>query len=367
MPRRPTGGRDGGRAAKQRPPPRRHLYLVTEDWAEGYSIRKVDLAVDNLADTDEPEPEPRRLPPAVLRLEVPHNGPRHFAAAFGTKILFLQLTPWRYAPVFDVRTGCLTFGPRTERIPAAPIYVPLGGDSLFRLDFGRFETLGPPPPPRDFEPTWADEFPEWSWRRLPIPPFARQLVTSHAVHPDGRTFFVSVRVQGRDDAGNTFTFDTGAVDDPGWTCHRGWRLPFKGPAHYDQKLGAWVGLTDDPATLGHLCSCQAPSTDDGGCWKPPAWKLSREKLFRQDNPAEKHAGATLVSLGTGYRSRFCLVECLSRPGSRRHLLRLTTFSPRYHKNGDLGTNRRRRVQSFKLPKVWFKDSGFLESPVAFWL
>uniref|UniRef100_A0ACD6AP50 Uncharacterized protein n=1 Tax=Avena sativa TaxID=4498 RepID=A0ACD6AP50_AVESA len=362
MPRRPAGGRVGGRAAKRPcPRPRRFLYLVTEDWTEGYSIRKVDLAEGHADD----QQAPRRLPPIVLRLEAPHNGPRHFAAAFGTKILAMHQTPRRYIPVFDVRTRSLNFGPPVQRLPAAPICVPLG-DNLYRLDFCRFEMLCPPPPPSDEELCWSDDLPEWSWRRLPIPPFRHQYVTSHAVHPDGRTIFVSVKVEGCN-TGNTFTFDTGA-DDPMWTCHHEWQLPFKGPAHFDQKLDAWVGLTDDPATIGHLCSCQAPSTDDDGCWQPPAWKLSREKLFHQDYPGETHTGAALVCLGMGYKSRFCLVECLSRVGSRLHLLRLTTFSLKYHKNGDLGARRRRRrVQSFKLTKPLIKNSGFLENPVAFWL
>jgi hypothetical protein len=219
----------------------------------------------------------------------------------------------------------------------------------------------------EHELLWCDDLPEWSWRPLQVPPFRHKFVTSHAVHPDGRTIFVSVKVEGRD-KGNTFTFDTG-VDDAIWACHRGWQLPFKGPAHYDRKLDAWVGLTGDPATAGHLCSCRVPSTGDDGCWQPPAWKLSREKLFRQDYPpGETHTGATLVYLGMGYKSRFCLVECLSRRvGSRRHLLRLTTFSLKYHKNGDLGASRRRRVQSFKLTKPRIRNSGFLEHPVAFWL
>lgn len=41
---------------------------------------------------------------------------------------------------------------------------------------------------------------------------------------------------------------------------------------------------------------------------PPAWKLSKEKLFCED-PAEEHIGATLVYMGS--RNKFCLVQCLS--------------------------------------------------------
>ncbi|XBH94742.1 hypothetical protein VPH35_085433 [Triticum aestivum] len=345
MPRRPAGGRAAKRAR------RRRLYLVTEDWKQGYSIREVDLMEDHgNADSDADDQEPRRMPPPVLRREAPHNGPWHFAAAFGTKIMALHLTPWRYTPVFDVQTRCLTFGPPTI--------------GMATFGFRKFHVLRPPPPRT--EVLCCNVPKEWSWRCL-TPPFGEHQVTSHAVHPDGRTLFASVRVKGRD-TGDTFTCDTGAgadADDPKWTAaHREWELPFKGPGHYDPRLDAWVGLTDDPATAGHICCCQVPSPDDV-CSSPPAWKLSREKLFCRD-PAEAHTGASLVYLGTGYRSRFCLVECLQR-GWRRHQLRLTTFFPRYHKNGDLGISKRRRVQSFKLPKTRGKDSGFLKNPVAFWL
>ncbi|KAI4984888.1 uncharacterized protein LOC123452250 [Hordeum vulgare subsp. vulgare] len=360
MPKRPARGGVGERAAKR--PRQRRLYLVTEDWKEGYSIYEVDLTDDHGAtdaDFDSDEQEPRRLPSPVLRLEAPHNGPWHFAAAFGTKIMALHLTPWRYTPVFDVQTRCLTFGPPTE-ITTIPIHVPVG-DSLFKLGFRKFHVLRPAPPRS--EVLWCKVPEEWSWHCLTPPPFGDHRVTSHAVHPDGRTLFVTVKVKGRD-IGHTFTCDTGVdTDDPEWTAHREWELPFKGHGHYDHRLDAWVGLTDDPATVGHICCCRVPSLDDAR-WPAPAWKLSREKLFCRD-PTEMHTGASLVYLGTGHKSRFCLVECLSR-GSR-HQLRLTTFSPRYHKNGDLGISKRRWVRSFKLPKTRGKDSGFLKNPVAFWL
>ncbi|KQK13193.1 hypothetical protein BRADI_1g08521v3 [Brachypodium distachyon] len=361
MPRRPAGGRGGGRAANR--PCTRHLYLVTEDWIDGYSIRKVDLSEDHGAsESDTAEHEPRRLPPVVFRLEAPHDGPHHFAAAIGTKIMALHNTRRRDVPVFDVRTRCLTFGPPMPGgVPARPIYIPLG-DNLFRLDYGRFEMLPPPPPPEQ-PPRWKMVsndigIEEWSWQSVsaPFPPYKYRRVTSHAVHPDGRTIFVSVSVDGRA-TGDTLTFDT-ATEYP-WPS-----------ACYDGELGAWVGLTADPATLGHICSCQAPSTEDISR-QPPAWKLSREKLFCRD-PAEKHAGATLVYLGTGHKSRFCLVECVSLDDRPRHghalaLLRLTTFSLKYSKNGDLRTTGRRRVRSFKLSKEMGRDSGFLKNPVAFWL
>ncbi|KAF7071679.1 hypothetical protein CFC21_076943 [Triticum aestivum] len=382
MPRRLADATGGGRAAKRPRQRRKHLYLVTEDWEQGYSIRKVDLEEDydaniHTLDKEQAGNSPRkhsdrRLPPAVFRLEAPHQGADHFTAAFGTKIMALHHTPRRYVPVFDVRTRCLSFGPRMRRDPSTPIYVPVA-DRLYGLDFDTFEMLHPPPPLVD--PNCGMDVPKWrSWRRLPPPPFKRERVTSHAVHPDGRTIFVSI--DGK--TGATFSFDTMA-SSPRWTRSGSWKLPFKGPAHYDCDLDAWVGLARDPDMLGRLCSCDVPSTDDDdGCRQLPAWKLSKEKLFCQD-PDEKHIGAALVCLGTGCRSKFCVVQCLSLddreegmykeylPERERYLLRLTTFSLAYDKNGDLRTAARRRVRSFELPKSVAENSAFLVDPVAFWM
>ncbi|XBH91107.1 hypothetical protein VPH35_082580 [Triticum aestivum] len=256
-------------------------------------------------------------------------------------------------------------------------------DRLYGLDFDTFEMLHPLPPLVD--PNCGIDVPKWRpWRRLPPPPFKREHVTSHVVHHDGQTIFISVD----DKTGATFSFDTTA-SSPRWMRSGSWKLPFKGPAHYDGdldgffyqtlNLDAWVGLARDPDMLGHLCSRDVPSTDDdNGCTQPPAWKLSKEKLFCEDLD-EKHIGAALVCLGTGCRSKFCLVQCLSMddrqegvykeylPELERYLLRLTTFSLVYDKSGDLRTAALRRVRSFELPKPVREYSAFLVDPVAFWM
>jgi hypothetical protein len=126
MPRRPAGSRVGGRASKCRPRPRR-LYVVTEDLVNGYSIHKVDLEEHYGSanpDTEEQQQvgeEERRLPPVVLRLEATNDGHRHFVAAFGSKIVALHHRPRRFIPVFDVRTRCMSFGPRMPFFPIEPI------------------------------------------------------------------------------------------------------------------------------------------------------------------------------------------------------------------------------------------------------
>ncbi|CAN6286858.1 unnamed protein product [Urochloa humidicola] len=195
-------------------------------------------------------------------------------------------------------------------------------------------------------------------------------VSSYALHPDGRTIFVSMA------SGGTFTFDTAAAaedSNSNWMEHGRWKLPFAGRVHFDLDLDAWVGLSRRAATRGHLCVCDAAS---GGGRRRPTWKVGKEKMFSED-PAEKHVGATLVSMG-GSRSEFCLVECVSRedgcaPGDplnvyppRRYVCRLTTFSVRLGEEDGLPTvGDSRRVQCYKVPET---ASGFtLGYPVAFWM
>uniref|UniRef100_A0A0A8YIX7 Uncharacterized protein n=1 Tax=Arundo donax TaxID=35708 RepID=A0A0A8YIX7_ARUDO len=104
-------------------------------------------------------------------------------------------------------------------------------------------------------------------------------------------------------------------------------------------------------------------------------------LFSED-PVERHIGATLVYMGGG--SKFCLVQCISiehddsvdeindsKPEDKdatrrtRFLFRLTTFSLKYDKNGDLTTGNSRRVRNYKVPNE--STEFLLKNPVAFWM
>lgn len=88
----------------------------------------------------------------------------------------------------------------------------------------------------------------WSWGSTsspPPPPFGggRRRITGYALHPDGRTIFVSVakRTPDHDDVGDrpdeevTFSYDTERAE---WARRGGWLLPFDGQAHYDAELDA---------------------------------------------------------------------------------------------------------------------------------
>ncbi|CAL4944328.1 unnamed protein product [Urochloa decumbens] len=385
MPKRRSGDRDGFRASKRR---RRHLYLVFDDWLWGYSIRKVNLSSspspsgssnpndgdgDGVDSPNNAFPAEHLMPPAVFRVEAQRGFPQHFtAAASGSKIIavlsmrngfeYRPSAPSASIPVFDLRRRAFTLGPRPEVDLVTPIFIPPGG-RVFALsaDSFQFQVL---------EPGSGRCGREGQWRKLQMhPSFKREFsVSSYALHPDGRTIFVSTA------SGGTFTFDTAAAGDSNWTEHGRWKLPFAGRAHFDPDLDVWIGFSRRKRTKGHLCACDAPRPDDGG-ERRPGWKVGKEKLFSED-PAEKHVGATLVCMEG--QSEFCLVQCVSRedgcpPGDPlnvcrpcRYVCRLTTFSVRLGEEDGLPTvGDSRRVRCYKVPET---TSGFtLGQPVAFWM
>ncbi|RCV40923.1 LOW QUALITY PROTEIN: hypothetical protein SETIT_9G094200v2 [Setaria italica] len=376
----------------------------------------------------------QRLPPATFRVEAQRGLPTYFAAAFDSKILAMHpIAPAAalssvlegHFPVFDVRMRSCLFAPRMETTGADPIYIPAGG-RLFALADGTFDRLDPldPPPVQFYRPAYGEEARAWSWLELPDPPFERRHVAAYAVHPDGHTIFVSI-TKGAS-AATTFAFDT-AEHEHEWKRHGEWALPFAGRAHYDRELDAWVGLSGDSDSIGHLSSCDVVPADPdaGGDSRCPARKLSKEKLFG-DVPTERHVGATLVY--TGGRSEYCLVQCVSieddgeqsdyeeddsddernggdlegedycvchdhllydydeeedgsadetkdcdlreheqdvTSGIRRYLLRLTTFALKYDRNGDLTTGSGCRVRYYRVPKE--STVALLSNPVAFWM
>uniref|UniRef100_M8BIL0 Uncharacterized protein n=1 Tax=Aegilops tauschii TaxID=37682 RepID=M8BIL0_AEGTA len=415
----------GRKAKRQRQ--RRHLYFVVDD-GDGYAIRKIDLSPDYDSDDDAARHEDGEietvgaawspLPEALIRLPAQTG---EFFVASGTKILITNCGwPEHAVPVFDVHSRSLTLGPRphSRTCPHTPIYMPVGRN-VVSVDAGSSTKLLYPPPPErssfawswlcfefvpkkrisaefrpsrpgaksifqpklvEFEKSQTENQNAGSWDKLADkPPFRRVDVTCHAAHPDGRTLFVSTVSKG---APATFTLDTGAEDGVGvWKQHGSWKLPFKGQALFDPALDAWVGLSGDKDTLGHLCSSDVPpvDADDAGSETAPMWRLSKEKLFCRD-PGEEHLGAELVYMGG--RSKFCILQCFSivydekdddddegdsyqeddiddesdpykeevneENLPRRHLLQLITFTLKYDKNGELTTAKRRRVRCFEL-------------------
>ncbi|CAN6236126.1 unnamed protein product [Urochloa humidicola] len=333
-------GRDGA-AAKRPRDQHKHLYLVMDDWEMGYSIHKLDV------DAFEPGGggKLRRLPePPALRIEAPADRNPAIVAALGSKILVLADRYSAESPIliYDTDTASLSTGPLPTRV-----HLP--------------RPRRPPPPvraqpaPRRADPQCSFEVvsrdasrTRWSVASVPAPmPLLRhELVTAHAVHPDGRTIFVSARNKSRLDGereGGTHSFDS---RNSAWAWHGEWQLPFRGQGCYVDEVGAWVGLRRD----GFLCSCAVPSR----AGTPPEWKLGKETVFRED--PERHVGqpgATLTYMGHG---RFCIVECAARRGvdvaeaadgeADGCVLHVSIFGVKYDKRGDLQTTLRRQQRSY---------------------
>jgi hypothetical protein len=191
----------------------------------------------------------------------------------------------------------------------------------------------------------------WTWNSGPAPPPPLSTrgndsyVWAHALHPDGRTIFVSLR-------------RSGSGKEVGRAGHGDWCLPFKGHGHYDSDLDAWVGTQtvyneDDCSYNQHLCSCDVPEIGEGRTTPVPAptWKLAENGLSFLEDPMKSMYGHTLLPMGCtgddvcGRGGMFFLIERTLPPGVpfRRYisdggekcLLRLTMFRAKYGKNGEL--------------------------------
>ncbi|KAF7068010.1 hypothetical protein CFC21_073809 [Triticum aestivum] len=109
--------------------------------------------------------------------------------------------------------------------------------------------------------------------------------------------------------------------------------PIYMPALFDPALEAWVGLSGDKDTLGHLCSSDVPpvepddadSDDDDDEGGP----------YQEDDDDDDESDP--------YKE-----EVNEENLPRRHLLQLITFTLKYDKNGELTTAKRRRVRCFEL-------------------
>ncbi|KQJ91771.1 hypothetical protein BRADI_4g39613v3 [Brachypodium distachyon] len=318
---------------RARPPAtKRHLYLALDDRDRGYSLYKLDVL--DAADADQAE---RPLPePPVLRLEVPESGDACHFAALGTKIIaFSNRSP---PLVHDALTGALTIGSR--RPPRAlsrfPSFTVAAGGRLLALPHAR---------------RWA-----WSPADSSSPvPFDPRAVACHAVHPDGRTVFVSAQRRAGGAASwldhGTFSLDTGGLSGE-WTRHGGWLLPFKGQAFFEPQLDAWVGLDGQ----GHLCSCDGVSRR-GTRAAAPVRKVCEDTPLLLDPDSDGKRDAVLTHMGD---ARFCVVERAARDGGGECVLRVTTFAVRYGKHGELKIADRRLVGSYLAPRhnVFFKVQAF---------
>jgi hypothetical protein len=230
--------------------------------------------------------------------------------------------------------------------------------------------------------TWRGRAEErWAWKRSPvsIPCGATggalvkgrtfYVTAGQAVHPDGRTIFLSTCDEHRPskEFTSTFSLDTGR---PGaeWTRLGDWHLPFMSKASYDRDMDAWVGIEHcEDTNSHHLCSCDLPSAGEDPT-PQPAWRLCKERLTFMQAPLRSMC-RTLVHTGRG---RFCLVEVAPPPGGARrcvdvdqdHLLQLTMFRASYGKNGELMAT---PLRPGRLYRMFSYDALGINQPPAFWM
>jgi hypothetical protein len=327
---------------------------VVDDWEGGYSIHKLDA--DDMED---------HLPEhGALRLASPERVPLSLGV-LGTNIFIatnLHCSPDRAPPflVYNTETAALTVGP-----PPPDGYLRDLGDAVavggklytptFFIgdDFDRFASMHvlswrPTAADVAWDPTMA-----WRWDTLaPTPFILEDVITSYAMHPDGRTIFMSTRRLG------THSFDT---SNGVWRHLGQWKLPFRGRAYFDRQLDAWVGL--HPEEEGYICCCPVASRSATTAQQPEC-KMLEERLFRRRGeerfPCGRYLSATLTYMGG---SKFCLVECvMGRENALEAVLHVTVFGLKYDHKRELKTRTHRTTRSYRVTK-----NTIMFSHAAFWV
>ena len=365
-----------GTAKRPAPERKKHLYLLLDDWERGYSVRRMDVDDFNSDDDAGTDLPPTRFTePPVARIEAEHERDCDSVVSHGTKIFAMQ--PGEASPgipAFDTRTLALSVCswpyPGYSR-GMLPLFASAAGKLFAFTDVDAFY-LGDQPP-------YGSKAP-WSWTAVePRPPFYASQVKCYALHPDGRTLFVSAASR-RSHRSGTFSLDAERLE---WTRRGDWLLPFAGQAYFDADLEAWVGLCRERDNAGRLCSCDVVAPVAAGeLATPPSWKIGEDMLFLEDYSEQLRLGAKLVYMGG--HSKFCLVELLfhkddehlgsgedkiwpPRPRPRRQrVVNLTTFGVKYNKEGQLRTSMLQRGRACKMYKRPC-DSGGSSNPMAFWL
>ncbi|RCV28553.1 hypothetical protein SETIT_5G413600v2 [Setaria italica] len=198
----------------------------------------------------------------------------------------------------------------------------------------------------------------WSWYTSTTPPpfTGYETIISYALHPDGRTIFMST------DRRRTHSLDT---SNGVWRDLGEWTLPFRGQAYFDGELDAWVGWP--PLQGGRIRllvpSCLTQRQRHGGA-AAGVHDSQGEAVFRrggeEKHPYGRYLSATLTYMGD---SKFCLVEnALRSKNVLDAVLHVTLFGLKYHHKGELKTKIYRTNRSYALSKNTLEFSH-----AAFWM
>jgi len=171
-----------------------------------------------------------------------------------------------------------------------------------------------PDPPQPWDPDM-----EWCWRTVPSllpPPYDGINIVAYALHPDGRTIFMSTdhRIQ-HPLPGHQQWLSL-------WKDLGDWVLPFRGQAYFDADLD-----------YGYICCCPVASRSSSTA-RPPECMVLTEKLFRRKEEDPKYwplLRGTEISLTYMGNSRFALVENVLRAEDfkRGSVLHVTVLSLKY--------------------------------------
>ncbi|XP_066395574.1 uncharacterized protein [Miscanthus floridulus] len=347
---------------------RKHLYLVLDDWNNGFSIHKIDPdSLDDESPAGAGQGQQHLPEPPVLRLESPIGSVPHDRVSFsalGTKMLVFM--NHRCALVYDTETAVVSIGPHApaRMLCGSGVTVPAGG-MLYALSHRFFDKEDP----SSFH-VMQQEGGGWSWKTLPEPPpsfTSRQIVVSHALHPDGCTIFMTMADGGTPgEPLGTYSFNTERSE---WRSHGDWALPFFGQGYFDSELDAWVGLHWE----GYVCSCQVASRSRSSNSESSMILMTKEKLaYDYEDWTDRRGSASLTYMNMmGGTSKFCVVQTMMPDGvddedrdycSARQL-RFTMFGLKYDRSGELRITNRRSTRSFLLSRHRYN----LFVPFALWI
>ncbi|KAI4964100.1 hypothetical protein ZWY2020_008380 [Hordeum vulgare] len=348
---------------------RKHLYLVLDDWDNGFSLHKMD-ALSLLDDSDDDGGrELERLPdPPAVRITEARQSPMLFAG-LGTSIFVankIQRSPKvTGALVYDTETAAMAMGPAPPENTCCFFVAVSRGETkdekLYTLGktyhrdrsehprgtwwaYPSTRCHGRAPPPH--WPSHGSPATSGPGRASPRPR-RRSTATRKPSSPTRCTRtgtpYSSRRKQEWRPAG-TYSFDTKRRE---WRSHGEWVLPFIGRGYFEREIDAWVGPTRTATSAaagrhGHAGSSAGVEEDGAevvprgrpiGAWEPrsPTWATTCSAWWR--------------AWCGGCRS------WRAYGGGCGCALHVTVFGLKYNREGEVQATLRRVTKSYAVPST----------------